>query len=303
MPQGEQGHSGRLARLPLQAQRLLERARARSKFIDIAVRTSKRYSEDDAGSYAAALTYYVFFALFPLMLFGAAAIGYLTFGNEELTAEFIEDGVKAIPLIKGALTDEGLTFLQENRDAIVGTGLVLALYAGTGMIVALEHSLNKIHRVDEEGNWFEKRVRAVRWLAILGAGGLASIALTTVAEAAGGPLGTVLAYTGGFSINLFLFSTAYKVLPATKLSWQDVFVGAVVAAVAFELLKSLGAAYLTQSESTRSDTYGTLATAATLLVASYLICQATLIAAEVNATLIERRTTRTKASDRTEGSQ
>lgn len=286
--------------LQQQGQRLLERSRARWSVVDIVTRTFKRYSEDDTGSYAAALTYYTFFALFPLLLFAGAAVGYLTFGNDELARAFIKNGVNSIPLIRDALSGDGIIFLQENKDAIVGTGLVLALYAGTGMIVALEHALNKIHHIDIEGNWFQKRGRALGWLAILGAAGIGSMAMTGFAEATGAIAGSILGYLGGFAINLFIFSTAFKFLPDTKLTWRDVIVGAVVAAIGFELLKSFGAAYLARGDSARNDTYGALATSATLLVASYLICQVTLLAAEVNATLIERRTTRTKASDRSE---
>ena len=286
--------------LPQQGSRVVERSRARWAPIDVAVRTFKRYSEDDAGSYAAALTYYTFFALFPLLLFAAAAVGYLTFNNEQLTSDFIANGVNSIPLIRDALSEKGLDFIQKNKDTLVGTGLVLALYAGTGMIVALEHALNKINHVEEEGNWFQKRARALQWLALLGVAGIGSMAMTGLAEATGHIVGSALAYVGGFAINLFIFATAFKVLPAAKLTWKDVLIGAIVAAVAFELLKSFGAAYIARGESARDDTYGTLATSATLLVASYLICQVTLLAAEVNATLIERRRTRTKASERSE---
>ena len=68
----------RLKRLAALAKLQIEKARARWGGVDIAVRTFKRYSEDDGGSYAAALTYYTFFSIFPLLLFAAAALGYVT---------------------------------------------------------------------------------------------------------------------------------------------------------------------------------------------------------------------------------
>lgn len=299
-PRPSKGLVDKAKGVPEQGHKLLERARARSPFVDIAVRTFKRYSEDDCGSYAAALTYYAFFAIFPLLLFAAAGIGYVTFGNEELADKVIRAGVRGIPMIKDALTPDGLETLQENKDAIAGIGLALALYTGTGMIVALEHSLNKVHRIEEEGNWFQKRLRAVRWLAVLGVAAAASLAMTSFASALDDTIGTVLGYAGAFMIDLFIFATAFKFLAAVPLSWRDVMPGALVAAASFSLLKALGTAYLAQGEGTRNATYGTLAGAATLLVASYVISQVILLAAEVNATLIERRATRMKASDRTE---
>ena len=290
----------RIKALPTRIQKKLQAARARHAWVDVVVGTMKRYSEDDAGSYAAALTYYAFFAIFPLLLFAAAGVGYATFGNEELTSELISKGVESVPLIRDALSEEGLALIQKNKDTIAGIGLVLALYTGTGMIVALEHALNKVHHVDEEGNWFQKRLNAIRWLVVIGIAGAGSLTLTSVAAAIDGAPGKSLGYLGAFAIDIVIFATAFKFLVATKLSWRDVLPGALVAATAFSALKGFGAAYLAQGQATRTATYGTLAGAATLLVASYLISQVTLLAAEVNATLIERRETRTAASERTE---
>ncbi|MBW3594411.1 MAG: YihY/virulence factor BrkB family protein [Actinobacteria bacterium] len=299
-PRSPKGIVDKAKALPQDAQLLLERTRARSGVVDVVVRTFKRYSEDDAGTYAAALTYYAFFAIFPLLLFAAAGLGYATFGNEQLTQRLIAESIESVPLIRDALTPEGLTLIQENKDALAGVGLGLALYTGTGMIVALEHALNNVLRVPKERNWFQKRLKAVRWLAILGIAAAGSLAMTSMAAALDGVVAKVFGYLGAFAIDVFIFATAFKFLPALKTAWRDVLPGALVAAASFGVLKGLGAAYLAQGEATRNATYGTLAGAATLLVASYLISQVVLLAAEVNATLIERRATRTKASDRTE---
>jgi membrane protein len=99
-------------------------------------------------------------------------------------------------------------------------------------------------------------------------------------------------------VGTLVFAAAFRVLPATELAWRDVLPGALVAAAAFELLKSLGAAYLEAGAASRNATFGTFAAAAGLLVASYLICQITLLSAEVNVVLAERRLTR--QSERTQ---
>jgi len=286
--------------VPQEGQRLLHRLRARYPAIDVVVGTFTRFSDDDAGTYAAALTYYAFFAIFPLLLFAAAGIGYVTFGNDRLAAKIIDAGIEGVPMLRQALTEDALGTLQEHKNTIAGIGLALALYTGTGMIVALEHALNKVARVSNEGNWFVKRAKALQWLAILGFAAAASVAATSFAAALDGGIGAVAGFAGAFVIDLFIFATAFKFLPVIKASWREVLPGAIVGAVAFSLLKIVGTAYLARGAETRNATYGTLAGAATLLVASYLLSQVTLLAAEVNATLVERRSIRTRASDRTE---
>jgi membrane protein len=275
-----------------QAKLKLERVRAGHGWFDVAYRTFKRYGEDDGSSYAAALTYYTFFSIFPMLLFAAAALGYITFGNRELQQQIFDSGLKTVPVLSDVITPESLAAIRQNKESLALTGFVLALYSGSGVIVALGHALNKINHVTEEGSFVQKRLRSLMWLAILGAAAVISLGLTAVAGFAPGPLAFLLALAGGLAVNTAIFATAYRFLTVKEETWASVLPGALVAAVFFEILKVAGTAYLAGGEAGRSATFGTFAAAAALLVASYLIAQATLLAAEVNAVLAERRTTR-----------
>jgi YihY family inner membrane protein len=270
----------------------VEKARARWGFFDVAYRTFKRFGEDDGATHAASLTYYTFFSIFPLLLFSAAALGYLTLGNGELRDQLLDSGLKTIPILSGALSPGGLERIEENVNGLAVTGTLLALYTGSGVIIAMQHSLNKIYHVDDEPNALQKRLRSLMWLAVLGVFALASLALTTVSELAPDAVASVLSLLGGLAVNIALFSTAYKMLPATTLSWKEVLPGAIVAAIGFEILKIAGTAYLARGESARDETFGAFAAAAALLIASFIIARVVLLAAEVNAVLAERRATR-----------
>jgi YihY family inner membrane protein len=287
-----------LTRLAARAKLVIERARARSAFVDIAVRVFKRFSEDDGGSYAAALTYYTFFSIFPLLLFTASLLGFLTQDDPALRDRLIQEGVKTIPLLRDALTPGGIRFIIENKGNLAITGLILALYAGSGVIVALEHALNRFHGIRHEPNWFQKRLRSLKWLAILGLGGLTTIGLGSLAGfsseifGSGSAAATIVgitAFLGGIVINTLLFATAFKFLPAATQSWREVLPGAVVAAVAFGVLQIAGTAYLARGSQARNDTFGAFAGAAALLVASYLLSQIIFLSAEVNLVLQERK--------------
>jgi membrane protein len=294
--------SARAQGLVARAKLLLERARARWGPVDIAVRTFKRHSEVDGGSYAAALTYYTFLSLFPLLIFAVAALGYITFGNTELRQDIIDAGLDATPMLEEILTKDTLKDVESARRGLALTGVFLALYSGSGAVVALEHALNKINRVAREPNIIGKRLRSLAWLGILAVAMLGSTALTSLGRFTGnifdslGPIATVpvrvFFFLAAFAVSVGLFATAYRFLPATSLRWREVLPGAVVAAAGFEVLKVLGVAYFRSGAQARSATFGAFATAAGLLVASYLISQVTLLAAEVNAVLVERRITR-----------
>jgi inner membrane protein YhjD len=268
----------------------------------VIITTFKGFSQDDGSSYAAALTYYTFLSIFPLLLFGLAALGYITFGNEELVNDIVDAGLKAAPLLGGILRRSVLDTLQERRGQLALTGFVLALYSGSGAIVALEHALNKLHHVAVEPNFVAKRLRSLAWLAILGAAAVASLALSTVARFAGslftdlGPASRfatpLLSSVAAIGASTLVFSSAYRFLPAKPLGWKDVLPGAILAAVLFEILKVGGATYLRAGAQNRQATFGVFATAAGLLIASYLVCQITLLCAELNVVLAERRLTR-----------
>jgi inner membrane protein YhjD len=293
----------RLKKIPALIKLQIERMRARFGVFDIAMRTFKRFSEADGGSYAAALTYYTFFSVFPLLLFAASILGYLTFGNEELQADILAAGIDAVPLLGNVLTEDGLAIIQDRRGSFAVSGALLALYAGTGAIIALERALNRFQGITNEPNFFVKRLRSLKFLAVFGAGAVLSMALgaaagyaATVAAPTGrliaGAVGWTLAHAFGFVVGVGIFSAAYKLLPVGNRSWKEVLPGAIAAALLFEVLKEFGTIYLEQGSSRRQATFGAFALAAGLLVASYLIAQITLLGAQLNGVLTERRITR-----------
>jgi membrane protein len=284
----------------------LERARARYGLVDVVIRVFKRYSENDGGNFAAALTYYAFFSIFPLLLFAASILGYLTFGNKELQQDIFRAAVDQFPMLRDAFTPQGFAFIEERRGELALTGLVLALYSGSGAIVALEHAVNRINRVSDEGNFLEKRLNALKWLGLLGVGAIISVAASSLAGVAGSlfdslqAVGSVVAWlllhSLAIAVSIGIFATAFRFLPKRTQAWREVLPGAVAAALSFELLKTVGKVVVTGGSQGRNATFGTFAAAAGLLVTCYLISQATLLSAEVNAVLSERRLVREPAS-------
>ena len=288
----------------------IERARSRYPVVDVSIRVFKRFSESDGGTHSAALTYYTFFSIFPLLALGAAALGFVTFGDQEAQREIFKKAVEALPLLEDALSPAGFRTIENARQELAVTGALLALYSGSGAIVALEHALNNTYRIKHEPNVLEKRLRSLKWLAILGLAALLSVSISAVATWAGSTVGGIPGGIAAAAIRLLAilvsvgtFATAYKFLPATKLTWGDVLPGAITGALAFELLKYLGTLFVASGEESRNATFGAFAAAATLLIVSFLAARITLLAGEVNAVLAERRLTRQPAVEGEGGEQ
>jgi inner membrane protein YhjD len=275
-----------------QAKLRLEKARARYGLVDIVVRTFKRFSEDDGGFYAAALTYYVFFSMFPLIIFATALLGFATQVYPDLEQDLLAEGLQSFPLVGSIIEPDVLKAIRRAAGGLALLSIVLALYSGSGAVVALSHALNKIHRVENEGNFFVKRLDALKWLALFALMVLGSLVVAGWAQWVPGWGATIVSLLVGLGLDLAIFATAFKFLPRMQRSWQDVLPGAVIAAGIFELLKYFGTLYISRGAEARSATFGAFATAAGLLVASYLLAQITLLTAEVNAVLAERRLTR-----------
>lgn len=281
-----------LSQIPAEVKRRVETARASYGVVDIAVRTFKRFSEDDGGFYAAALTYYVFFSMFPLLIFATAVLGFVTDVFPRVKEDLLARSFESFPLVSELISPKILDDLEGAAGRLALLSIVLALYSGSGAIVALAHALNKIHRVEEEGNFFVKRLDALKWLAIFAVMVLGSLVVSGWASIVPGFGATILGLVVGLGLSVAIFLTAFKFLPHFRRSWAEVLPGALIAGAVFELLKYFGTVYLDRGAAARSATFGAFATAAGLLVASYLLAQVTLLAAEVNAVLAERRVTR-----------
>jgi YihY family inner membrane protein len=196
------------------------------------------------------------------------------------------------------LTEGTLRAIERNAGTLALVSILLALYTGSGGVTALMHALNRVHRVEHERNFVAKRLQSLKWLGFVAIAAILTLIPSGLAEWASSREGLAFELLGlgvrllAVAVAVAVFATTFKFLPHKDLTWADVLPGAVIAAVAFEVLKLLGSFYLKNGAEGRNATFGAFATAAALLVVSYLLAQVVLLAAELNAVLVERRETR-----------
>lgn len=120
-------------------------------------RAGRGFKEDGLQDWAAALTYYSVLSLFPLLIVFVALIG--LFGEYPRTVDAMLDIVRKVApgstadtvqrSISGVVRDKG------GAGALLGVGLVTALWSASGYIGAFMRAANAVHGV-EEGRPFWK---------------------------------------------------------------------------------------------------------------------------------------------------
>jgi hypothetical protein len=122
----------------------LDRLRSRYSWLDHVMRANDRYNDCDGNFYAAGITYYTVFALFPVLMVGFAVGGFVLSRRPDLLADIDrrirasvspEFGQQLIDLIDSAI----------NSRATVGIiGLTTAAWAGLGWMESLRKALSQM---------------------------------------------------------------------------------------------------------------------------------------------------------------
>lgn len=263
-------------------------ARHRSLALVLAVR--RKYSEDQGGFLAAAVTYYAFLSIFPLLLVLVTLLGYALQGDTDLQRRVLDSALTDFPVIGPQLQDN-VHSLHGSALALIA-GIAVALWAGTGVCLALEHAQDRIWAVPPKhrASFLWARLRAVAWIGVLGG-------VTIVGVLAGSLSTSTVSYgiwvrAAGVAVSLVVsctvFLTAFRVLTSASPSWREVLPGAIVAAIAWELLLTVGGYYVSHQLRHASDTYGVFALVIVLLSWLYLAATITVLAAELNSVLTPR---------------
>jgi membrane protein len=253
-----------------------------------------RYARDSGGYMSAAIAYYGFLSLFPLLLLGLSVAGFVLAGRPDLQARAAAEIARAVPGLEG-LVGGRLEALIRARAGAGMIGLVSLLWTGTGVAGAARNSLRRIFRQPlPEGIW-EDKARLV--MKTVGLGILALVATALAAATggleAGGPVGVallILVPLIAFALDFALFLISYRTLMRGRARWDRLVPGALFAAAGWTLLKLLGTWYVTRVVGNASAVYGTFATTVGVLVLLYLAARLFLYGAELNAVLWEQRT-------------
>ncbi|GAB2868951.1 YihY/virulence factor BrkB family protein [Nocardioides pacificus] len=249
---------------------------------------------DDQGNYlAAAMTYYAFIAIFPLMLLGTSILGLVLEGRPGLQESLLDTALSQFPIIGDELGRPG--GLQGSPRSIV-IGTLIALYGAVGLGQAIQNTQNAAWAIPRNSrpNPILARVRSLGILVLVGVVLLAVSVASEVANAtdifgsspdwwAGWALRLVnIVLVGGAFTALFRLATArnHHLLRAAP--------GAFAVAVMWQGLQIVGAYYATSvlvGTSAMTQTFGLVLGLMGLIYAASVV---SVIGVELNVVLAKR---------------
>ena len=254
----------------------------------------------------AALAYYSVFSLGPIMVIAIAVAG-LLFGQDAVTSQVMSS-------IKEMLGDTGAKAVEAmlagaSRPAagIVATmlGIGALLFAAIGVVVQLKDALNVVWEVEDSkqaGLWHFARNYVLSFAAVLAVGFLllVSLLVSTGLAAAGKYAATylpegalhVVSMLTSFVVVTALFAMMFKWLPDVSVRWRDVWLGALLTALLFEIGKAAIGFYI--GKQGLESTYGAAASIVVVLIWVYYTSQIILMGAEVTHSYARHNATKTK---------
>jgi membrane protein len=262
-------------------------------------RSVEEFFDDNCTQMAAAISYYVLFSLFPLLIFLVGAMG-LFLQDSKLQDEIISAVLDFIP----STDEEGRDDVTEAVRDVAGVGsgalgvfgLIGMAWSGSNMFGVIRRSLNEAYDLEFRRPFVQQKLLDLTMVVGLGFFFLASIGATaflrTVREFSDdmGFLGEA-AQSAGFAwdtasfliplgLSFVAFLVMYWVVPATNVRPRDAWPGALVAAVLFEAGKVGFTIYL-QNFGNYDVVFGSLGAVAAFLFWVFVSANILLFGAEV----------------------
>lgn len=271
----------------LETEKRIKERLLRIPAVHLVVRTVQELGADDATHMAAGVAYYAVLSIFPLLL-GLIGILGLVLPSEAVQKElfiFVERNLPgAVDELESNITD-----VIRLRGAIGFLGLLGLFWSASAMFGAIARAVNRAWDVHRDRPIYVRKLRDLAMAMGTGVLLFLSLGATSIFSILGRidlpvaiPDVDMLARFFGFFMSLAIFLVIYKFLPNTKTYWRYIWPGAVLAAILFEVAKSLFVFYLDNLANYQA-VYGSLGSVIALLVWIYFSAFILLLGAEFSS--------------------
>jgi membrane protein len=258
--------------------------------------TVKAWQADKASRLAAALAYYTIFSMAPLLVLGVSVLS-LAMGREEARAG-ITSQIESLAGPAAAVAVESIAGAEEGSQNagniwLTVISVITLLLGASGVFGQLQDALNTIWGITAapEGGimaLIRNRFLAFAMILVIGFLLVVSLILSAVLGFFTNRISErvpevafflpFLDFAVSFAITTLLFALIYRLLPSVKIAWRDVWIGAAITSLLFNLGKILIGLYLGRSDV--GSAFGAAGSLVVVLVWIYYSAQIFLLGAE-----------------------
>ena len=276
------GKSGKRAK-PAELVRKIDKAQQNRPYLAVAAGTYKKFSDDQAGNLAALIAYYAFASVFPLLLVAYSILGIIAATSATL-GKHLTSALEKYPLVGTYLSHEIHHGITKQGVALV-VGILFTLYSARGIATAMQNAMNTVWGVPQyqRPGFGPGLLRSLGLVALIGPGEIITIALSSIAGSGTGHLGgawaKLAAVVVSLLLNIVLFYFGFRLATAGEVNPRDMRLGAVLAAVAWQILQFIGGTIVGHAT---NSAYGVFGIVLGLLAFFYLQAQLTLYVVELD---------------------
>jgi membrane protein len=257
-------------------------------------RAVRRALEGDGRDTAAAIAFYAFFALFPLLLVAMSTAGFM-FDSMTAQARLSEILDRSLPG-SAALVTRQVEAVVDARGALGLIGVIGLIWSASAAMGAAGRAVNRSLGVRHGKSAFKAKLQHLSLTALVSLGLSASLLLSSISEvlAAGdlavlrrigletGLAGRFAGFLTAAVLAFGTFAVLYRTLPRLPVKWHEVLPGAIVATILFEVSKAGFLLYLTVAADYEA-VYGSLSAIIVLMIWLVVCAWVFVVGAEYNS--------------------
>lgn len=277
------------ARMPVLTR--LDRFQRRHPVLGVPVAVGFKFLDDQGVYLSALIAFYAFFSIFPLFLLLSSILGFVLDNNPQVREAILATAMAQIPVIGTQIRAQELS----GSFTAVTIGALTALYGAIAVASAVQNAMNVAWNVrrSQRPNPVVLRLRSVGLLLILGLFVLATTALSQI----GGTLADTLSISevtqavalgGSLALAAVVFVLVSRFGTVASVGIKQVWPGAIVAAVLWQLLQAGGGTLISRSVSRAGATEGIFGIVLGLLVWLYVAAMCLVFSIELNVVLARR---------------
>jgi membrane protein len=265
---------------------------------ELSKRAVKGFFEDNMVAYAAALSYYVFLALFPFSILLLALLGFL--GIPGLFDWLLNQAETALPGQAMGLVEQVIGQVRsQSQGWLLLVGVAVGLWSAPSTVLLLMVALNAAYEVEETRPIWKRLLLSIGYTL-----GLAVLTIVATALMMVGPqavawlaneigigtlfvgLWTWLRWPLAVVLLMLVVAIAYCIVPDVDEPFRFVSPGAVLAVCGW-LAISIGFSYYVAGLANYGAIYGSLSAVIVLLLEFFISASVLLLGAEVNAVIYQ----------------